>query len=197
MNDQELYWTKVAALGQVFGAIATFLAVFMSLWLAYHARKPRLRVTVTYQIIIGGMADGLDFLAIDVANTGERPVHIRSVGWRTGWPTKWPSFLARGAAYQMTPGAEMFGLGTQPPFELQPGASASMYCDMDRMTSHADGRPEPIFTRNWPLIGKKRTRLRACVYTADGHSFYAKPAKALADALVAAEKGAADAPETG
>lgn len=196
MNEPELYWTKVAALGQVFGAIATFLAVIVSLWLAYHARKPRLRVRVTLQTIIGGMTDGLDFLAIDVANTGERPVHIRSVGWRTGWPTRWPSFLARGAAYQMTPGAEMFGLGTQPPFELQPGASASMYCDMDRMTSHAGDRPEPIFTRNWPVIGKKGTRLRACVFTADGHVFYAKPAKALAVALIAAEQAAAGAPET-
>ena len=190
MRGPELYWAKVAALGQVAGAAATFLAVVVSLWIAYHSRKPRVRLTVNTSVIIGGMADGIRFLVFEVANLGERPVYVRGIGWRTGWLARWSQWLARKAAVQTAPSAEMFGLGTEPPYELQPGASVSSFCDMDRMIAFAGERKEPLFTRDWPLFGRRQTRIRAYAYTADGHTFYVKPERTLAAALADAEMGA-------
>ena len=177
----------MAAIGQVTGAAATFLAVVVSLWIAYHCRKPRISVKVNRSVIIGGMADGIGFLVFEVANLGERPVYVRGIGWRTGWLPKWPPFLARKAAVQMSPGTQMFGLGSEPPYELLPGASVSSFCDMDRMIAFAAERQEPLFTRDWPIFGRRRTRIRAYAYTADGHSFYVRPEKTLAAALADAE----------
>jgi hypothetical protein len=190
MQAAELYWAKVAAIGQIAGAVATFLAVAVSLWIAYHSRKPRVRLKVNHSVMIGGMADGLSFLVFEVANLGERPVYVRGIGWRTGWLPRWPECLARKAAVQMASGAEMFGLGSEPPYEILPGASVSSFCPMDNMIAYAGERKEPLFTRDWPLFGRQRTRIRGYAYTADGHTFYVKPEETVASALADAEKAA-------
>ena len=187
VQGTELYWTKLAAIDQIAGAAATFLAVVVSLWIAYHSRKPRVRLKVNHSMIIGGMTDGISFLVFEVANLGERPVHVRGIGWLTGWFPKGPQCMRGKSAVQMAPGADMFGLGREAPYELQPGASMSSFCDWDRMIAFAGERKEPFFTRDWPIFGRRRTRILAYTYTADGHTFYVKPERALAAALVDAE----------
>lgn len=53
MEEATLFWTKVAAIGQVAGAIATAAAVIVSLWIAFHGRKPRLKLTVGMRGLCG------------------------------------------------------------------------------------------------------------------------------------------------
>ncbi len=159
MEDPALYWTKVAAIGQVAGAIATALAAVVSLWIAFHGRKPRLKLTVGERIIFGGGQSEIRVLMFKIANAGERPVHISGVGWLTGW-SKWgPSFLQFKPAIQITGGA--FYGDQAPPFEIQPGAAVTTQALMENVLAYAAERAEePLFTRDWPFIGRRATRVQ-------------------------------------
>lgn len=187
MTDPMIFWAKVAALGQVGGAIATFLAVVVSLWIALRRPRPAIRLTVTEKLLIGGASDGVAFLAFEVTNLGERTVFVRGIGWRTGWFRKWPAFLQSKAAVQIASGAETHGIGQEPPYELPPGQSVASYCELANLIAYGRERAEPLFTRIWPIVGRRTTRVRGYVSTADGHMFYARPAKDLLNKLAAAE----------
>lgn len=189
MSDPSLYWTKVAAIGQVAGACATFLAVLTSLYIAFLSRKPRLQLTVGKRIILG---EGIDYppaLMFEVANQSDRPVQIRTLGWRTGW-SRWAiKPLKSMAAVQMTGGALPWG--ADPPYELQPGMAISSYATMENVIHHARQRTDkPLFTRDWPVFGRRATRIRVFAHTADGFTIVVKPESDLAKALVEAEKQA-------
>lgn len=178
-------WEKIAAIGQVAGAAATFLAVVVSLWIAFHGRRPRLRLIVGERVIIGGGHDDFDVLMYEVANAGERPVHVRGIGWRTGWLRWGPKALRRKAAVQITNSA---GMGSEPPYEIQPGAAVGSYALMENVMVHSRERgADPFFTRDWPVIGRRITRVRAYGYTADGYTIAVKPEKGLLKALAAGE----------
>jgi hypothetical protein len=194
MEDPTLYWTKVAAIGQVAGAIATATAAIVSLWIAFHGRQPRLKLIVGIRIVIGGGAPELAVLMFNIANAGERPVHVNGIGWRTGWLRWGPQFLTRRAAVQLTGVPQLGDLA--PPFEIQPGAAVATYALMANILSYARERaPEPFYSRDWPLLGRKLTRVRAYAYTADGHTVTAKPERSLLLELASAEAEAVVAPE--
>ncbi len=163
MEEATLFWTKVAAIGQVAGAIATAAAVIVSLWIAFHGRKPRLKLTVGIRLILGGVDFELTVLMFNIANAGERPVHIDGIGWMTGWLWWGPLFHKRKAAIQMT-GVPQLG-NNAPPFEIQRGAAVSTYALMDNILSNTRRHAtEPFFTRDWPLSRRKITRVRAYAY---------------------------------
>ena len=188
MKEIELYWLKVSALSQVAAAAVTFLAVLVSLYIAFRGRRPRLKLKVGERLIMGGGADELAVLMFSVANAGERPVHVRGIGWRTGWLRWGPTFLKRRAAVQVTGGA---GMGQDPPYELQPGAEGSSYALMENILGFLGERQaEPFYTRDWPLFGRRATSVRGYVYTADGYLFHSRPEKSLLSQLVQAEKRA-------
>lgn len=190
--DDQLFWSIVAAVGQVAGAIATFAAVAISLYLAVSARRPRLKVRVGERLIIGSGVDDRRVLMFSVANVGERNVHIRTLGWRTGrlrWGPKW---LARQAAVQLTGGVQG---GIDPPYELQPGAEGSSHADMGNILNYCRERADrPFFTRDLPWFGRRGTGIRAFVSTADGFVIQVRPEKALIHALIQAEKDALNVP---
>lgn len=188
MSEAELFWVKVSAVAEVAAAVATFLAVVVSLFIALHARKPRLKLTVGERLIIGGAQDGLSLLMFNVANAGERPVHINGVGWRTGWLRWGPHFLRRQFAVQMTGGT---GLGQDPPYEIQPGAAVASYALMENVLSYAKEKTgRPFFTRDWPLLGRHPTAIWGYAYTADGHTIHVRAEQSLVDALAGAERDA-------
>jgi hypothetical protein len=185
MNDTELYWTKIAAISQAAAAIATFLAVVASLYIAFRSRRPILRLKVGERVLIGGKLDGAEFLMFEVANGGERPVYINGIGWRTGW-FKWgPKCVRSKAAVQLTGNV---GFGREPPYEVQAGAAVGSYAELRKVLAHSRERvSEPFFTRDWPLFGRQPTRVLGYAYTADGHIIHVKPEKALLDLLIKAE----------
>jgi hypothetical protein len=188
MKDPMIFWAKVSALGQVGGAVATFLAVIVSLWIAFRRPRPAIRLTITEKLLIGGASDGTAFLTFEVTNLGERTVFVRGIGWRTGWFRKSPGFLQSKAALQRATAAETYGVGQEPPYELPPGQAISSYCEMENLIAYGRERAEPFFTRLWPALGRRATRVRGYVSTADGHMYYAKPPKALRDKLASAER---------
>lgn len=183
--DQQQFWTIVAAVGQVAGAVATFSAVVVSLYLSTSARKPRVKLRVGERIIIGGGVDDRRVLMFSVANVGERNVHVRSLGWRTGQINWGPEWLRRQAAVQLTGGVPG---GTDPPYELLPGAEISSYADIANVLDYCRERSDrPIFSRDIPFLGRRKTSVRAYVTTADGYVIKVRPERALVDALVQAE----------
>lgn len=186
MSGEELYWAKVAALGQVAGAVATLAAVIVSLWIAFRGKRPRLRLVVGERLIIGAMTDeDLRVLMFSVINAGQRPVHISGVGWRTGWFPWGPRFLRSQSAVQVT---GSLPYGKQPPYELQPGAEQASYALLENVldnTRQMSGRP--FFARVWPLVGLQPTRIRGYAYTADGYSFLVRVENDLAGKLAGAE----------
>lgn len=186
--DDQLFWTIVAAVGQVAGAVATFAAVVVSLYLATSARKPRVKLRVGERLIIGGGVDDQRVLMFSVANLGERNVHVRTLGWRTGRLRWGPQWLKRQAAVQLTGG--VLG-GTDPPYELLPGAEISSHAEMGNILSYCGERADrPFFTRDTPWLGRRRTTVRAFISTADGYVIHVRPERTLLDALVQAEKDA-------
>lgn len=183
-----LFWTKVAAIGQVAGAVATFLAVAVSLFIAFAGRRPKLRLKVGERIIIGGELPDRRVLMFSVTNMGERPVYVRGIGWRTGWLRWAPSWLARQHAVQLTGG---IAGGIDPPYELQAGQERSSYADMENVLAHAHERKgPPFFTRDIPFLGRCRTAVFGYVYTADGSTFHARAEPSLLRALVEADLSA-------
>ena len=138
MEDPTLYWTKVAAIGQVAGAIATFAAAVVSLVIAFPSRKPRIKLTVGKRVVFCGGKIEAVLLMFDIANAGERPVHVNGIGWETGWLRWGPKFIAKQFAVQLT-GMPQYGSGP-PPFEIQPGAAVQTYALMENVLEHARER---------------------------------------------------------
>ena len=186
--DDQLFWTIVAALGQVAGAIATFAAVVVSLCLATSARRPRVKLRVGERLIIGGGADDQRVLMFSVANVGERNVQVRTLGWQTGWFRWGPQWLKRQAAVQLTGGVPG---GIDPPYELLPGAEITSVAEMGNILTYCLERAgRPLFTRDIPWLGRRSTIVRAFISTADGYVIHVRPEQTLLDVLVQAEKAA-------
>lgn len=193
MTDAELYWQKIAALGQVAGAIATFGAVAVSLWVSIRSRRPRLKIRVGERLIIPGNPwdDNQNVLMFSIANVGDRTVHVNGVGWRTGWFRHGPSYVRRKQAVQMV---GSIGLGVEPPFEVQPAAELSCYAAMENLINDSNQRIEnPFFTRDWPLVGRRGTTVWGWVSTAEGYTFHVKlevdARRTLANAEIVAKTG--------
>lgn len=187
MSDPIIYWTKFSAIAQAAGAISTFLAVVVSLFFALNAGKPRLRLKIGERIILGDGNEYPALLMFEVANSGNRPVQIKGIGWETGWLRWGPSPLKRKNAIQLTGNVMIHGI--DPPYEVQPGMSASSYAFMENILTYASERKSnPLFVRDWPLLGRRKTRVYGYAYTADGFTVRAKPEPALIGKLVTAEK---------
>jgi hypothetical protein len=76
----QIDWNAVSAIGQVAGAIATALAVVVSLQLARRTERAMLRMKCQLATTRPGDASNA-FVSITVANIGVRPETITSIGW--------------------------------------------------------------------------------------------------------------------
>jgi hypothetical protein len=85
-------WDFLTAIGAWLGAIATFAAVVVSLWLATRSERVRLRgAAAILHVFAGDGSPPEEFVGITAVNLGDRPVTINSVGWRIGrW--KWKRY---------------------------------------------------------------------------------------------------------
>lgn len=99
-----------------FTGLATFGAVVVSLYLATHKLKPKLRVTADAKIIISSdNSDRPEIVSVKVANSGHVPTTIVSFGWQIGLLKK--AYLA-----QMP---DQVLISAQLPTRLEIGESAS------------------------------------------------------------------------
>lgn len=148
-TDPQLFWTIVAAVGQVAGAVATAAAVITSLWIALSERRVRLRVVCGLRVTFAG--DGspaVGLVATSITNAGYRRVRISTVGWETGWSAhRWaPTWLAKQYAVQLP------GTGSpRPPLDLEPGESTLLYVPLAEFrNSDRAAAEDDFFCRRLP-----------------------------------------------
>jgi hypothetical protein len=84
----EIYWSMVGAVGQILGAIATFLAVLVALYQSYDAKKasePKLKISIsTTMIVYNNGHIGEPFYSITASNPKSFPIVIMSAGVKIG-----------------------------------------------------------------------------------------------------------------
>lgn len=134
--DATLYWTKVAAIGQVAGAAATFLAAFVALHLARSERLIRLRVRARFGRVVDALGS-TNAVFIEIENIGLRPARVTSVGWATGYANAirlLPKALQLKSAFQI-PDYE-WNVNVPLPWVLEPGESKSTAFRRDNFVEH-------------------------------------------------------------
>lgn len=157
--EESLFWTKMAAIGQAAGAVATFAAVVVSLWIAHSERRAHVRVTAGLRVLMSRPAQ--DVISILVTNHGLRPVRVSAIVWRTGWLRYGPKWLTFQQAVQTfdAPISQMSSV--QPPFDLGPGQDANLHLPTAPFTEHPDLRLD-FFNRRLPFR-RKPTPTKICV----------------------------------
>lgn len=163
-----LFWEKVAALGQVAGAVATFAAVVVSLWLALTERRPRLKLTVSVWSFIGGGWNE-DVIGFNVINKGSRAAKIVGYGWETGWLRRRHMVINHNAEHPYQPPL---------PSVIAPGDKLMFLNDIEVFLSELERLPEE-FTIRLPWIGRVPRRVRGHIYLASGESFKAPVSRHL------------------
>lgn len=113
------WWTEFGAIAQALGALATFAAVLVSLWIVRSERQLRAKATAGIRIIfMGDGSPGVYLVGVSILNTGMRPVRVTSTGWRTGWLPRGPKAMRYRFAMQNT---SLLQHGKSPPFVIEPG----------------------------------------------------------------------------
>jgi hypothetical protein len=189
MEAELLLWTKIAAIGQVAGAIATTAAVFVSLWIVLSERQPRVKVTAGLRLLITQGRPDLaeEVISITVLNAGLRPVSVASIGWRVGWMKRFgPEWARMGHAIQTSSGRRD---SADPPYVLEPGQQKSMLIDLAPF--HGDQarskRSATTFARVLPHIGLVPANIRCAAHVVGARSRYFKVEPSLGKFLMSGE----------
>lgn len=164
MGDPVLFWTAAAAIGQIVGALFTAAAVAVSLWVVLSDRRERLQFSVGRRLIIGALPQTLEVVSFELVNVGTPSVQVTSFGWRTGWSSRGPGWMRYRYAVQMFGS----GLGSEPPYELGPGRRMSSSFPMSAALEERPATDDIFAPRKVPLIGWRRPRVCASVFTARG-----------------------------
>jgi hypothetical protein len=161
--DETLFWTKVTALGQIAGAVATFVAVLVALWIARTERRASIKVSAGLRLTFAG--DGSPFedkILIRITNHGLRPVRVSAVGWRTGWVKFGPKWLKfQHAVQKFDHPVSLMTSPTPPPFDLGPGQEVSLLLSPDPFKKPGELR-DTFFNRRLPLR-RKVSPTKICV----------------------------------
>lgn len=181
--DPQLFWTIVAAIGQVAGAVATAVAVITSLWIALSERRVRLRVTSGLRLMfVGDGTPGIGLVVVSITNSGYRRARISAVGWETGWSRNRfaPAWLAKQYAVQQP------GHGSpRPPFDLEPGENKLLFIRVSDF--RRPGRAEvedDFFRRHLPWQDRATaTRIVCTVFVTVGPPTKVKVEQGLASYL--------------
>jgi hypothetical protein len=103
------WWSAVAAVGQVLGAIATFMAVVVSLWIVRTDRSLQGKGHAGILVIFAGDGSpGIYLVGFRVENTGIRDFMVQSIGWRVGWSRWGPRKLSYAYAIQTSGVGQIF-----------------------------------------------------------------------------------------
>lgn len=156
--DEPLLWTKIAAIGQVAGAVATFMAVVVTLYLTRAERRIRIKVAAKLgQIATPHGAERT--LSISVENVGLRRAKIDGLYWMGGiprWcvprPFRWliPKWLDQKSVFQL-PEYDWF-INTNFPWRLEPGESQSTHFHVEGYFENFSQEMGDVFFREMPLL---------------------------------------------
>jgi hypothetical protein len=160
--DETLFWTKVAAIGQVAGAVATFAAVGVALWIARSERRTYIKVSACMRLcFVGDGSPFEDMISILITNHGQRLVRISSVGWRTGWMRYGPKWLKFQYAFQKFDHPVSLMSSPVPPLDLGPGQEVSLHLSPDSFKKGGELR-DTFFNRRFPFR-RKVSPTKVCV----------------------------------
>lgn len=185
LAETTLLWTQIAAVGQVAGALATAVAVIVSLGIVMSQRRIALDVKVGIRSIFDDATKvATDLILWEITNTGQREVRLSSVGWRTGLISgrlhRWaPDFLKAQWAMQR--------LSTDPacgrlPFDLMPGKNIHFFIELGVFENAISEMRNDFFRRKVPWLGHVvRTRIQGSVSTVGGPTLYTSVEKPLAN----------------
>lgn len=171
-HDPATWWTAFGAIAQAAGAVATFAAVAISLWIVFSERAMKASGSADIKLLFAG--DGSPeqrLVGIEVLNAGVRPFHVSGVGWRTGWLPFGPQVLRYRQAMMdattlnQTPG----------PHIIEPGRTEGFYRPMADMAQSAS-RAE-LFERKLPILGE--APIRAVVHITGRRPLRLKVSKGL------------------
>lgn len=134
-------WQFINTFAPWFSAAGTITAVCVSLYLAAHQRRPRLKVSAGHRLII---ASGMSpphpqYLVIRVVNTGDRTVRIVHIGWRTG-------FFRKRYAVQDVGSSP---LSSKLPIDLDHGQEAHWYVPMNFEEGWASYFSKKLLLPSW------------------------------------------------
>lgn len=160
MDASILYWTKIAAIGQVAGAIATLLAVIAALYLARSERRIRVKVAASLSRIVDARG-AIQTVTVTVENIGLRTAKIDAIGWIGGVPTwrlpravRWivPRWLQQETLHQIPDYASL--INDNFPWRLEPYESKSTHFKREDFLREFSSKQGNVFFRNIPLINK-------------------------------------------
>jgi hypothetical protein len=168
-------WDLINGFANWFAAIGSFAAAAVALYIANRAAKPSARVNVGHRIIIGGGVTKPypEYVVFKIVNTGDRPIQISQIGWKTGLTRKRHAIQL----YEPTQSSPL-------PVALSHGQEASWMVPLS-------AREEPwldYFAKGF-LSGRQRVALwtlRAQFFTSTGHIFETRPEDGLIKQLRAA-----------
>jgi len=152
------------AIGTWLAGIATFLAVWVSLYLANRISVPRAQVSIGHRIIVesGVASPHKEFVLFHIVNSGDRTLRVTQIGWKVG-------LLKKRFAIQLYDAS----LSSALPIELTHGQEAKWFVPLD-------AREEPWlihFSKKMlmPNFHTSCLTLKGQVFTSLGHVFEAKP----------------------
>jgi hypothetical protein len=79
-------WELLNSFANWFAAIGSFAAAGVALYLANRSAKPRAQVNVGYRVMVtpGEKGPYPEYVMFRIVNTGDRPIRITQIGWKTG-----------------------------------------------------------------------------------------------------------------
>lgn len=191
-HDPVTWWTAFGAIAQAAGALATFAAVVVSLWVVSSERALKAKGSAGIRVhFVGDGTPGTYTVGIEVLNVGLRPFHVSSVGWRTGWSRFGPEIIRFRYAIQNT----TMMLHKRPsPHIVDPGRDEGWYSLVADMKVHADGEAaRELFKRRLPILGY--APIRGIVNITGRKPLYVKVSDSLAQFLRTGEHASTTAEE--
>ena len=184
LEDPSLYWTKVAAIGQVAGAIATFLAAGIALWLSLSERRVNIRISAKFWTMHCANGIFIPMVAITVDNVGHRRAKILMFGWTTGYANHiriLPKIFRLRSMFQNPD--YTWDINPSFPWTLEPGESKSTYMKRDLFLKEFEKSRGLDLFRKFPWKRRKHLfRPRVCVSV----ETFIKPIFGRVDAAVVA-----------
>ena len=79
-------WDMFNGFANWFGALGSFTAAFIALYIANRSSKPSARATVGHRVLIypGGEKPNPEYVVFRIVNTGDRPIQVIQIGWKLG-----------------------------------------------------------------------------------------------------------------
>jgi hypothetical protein len=161
-------WDFFNSFANWFAAIGTFAAAGVALYLANRAARPSARVSVGHRILVGAgyTKPYPEFAVFRIVNTGDRPIRVSQIGWKTG-------LFRKRFAIQLYDATQSSPL----PVDLTHGQEASWMVPFA-----ARDETWPGYFAKGMLSPNHRVAvwtLRAQIFTSVGHVFEVKPEESL------------------